>query len=127
MPSGLNILIQYAFIYSIIFTAISFFSIGLIKGKVVDKPILRSGLNTLSIGVIAAYYSVHGGSFVKRICKIIFRSLIMKLMKSNTFGYQYERCYISYYGFSGISYDINFWLRSYTSYYYYITLIHLQE
>ena len=30
------------------------FSIGLIKGKVVDKPILRSGLNTLAIGGIAA-------------------------------------------------------------------------
>jgi vacuolar iron transporter family protein len=52
--SGLKVLIQNIFIYSIIFTAISFFSIGLIEGKVVDRPILRSGLYTLGFGGIAA-------------------------------------------------------------------------
>jgi vacuolar iron transporter family protein len=52
--SGINVSIQHAFLYSIIFTALSFFSIGVIKGKVVDKSVLRSGLNTLAIGGIAA-------------------------------------------------------------------------
>lgn len=52
--SRFSVSIQYALLYSIIFTAVSFFSIGVIKGKVVDKPILRSGLNTLTIGGIAA-------------------------------------------------------------------------
>jgi vacuolar iron transporter family protein len=52
--SGFSVSIDYAFLYSIIFTAISFFSIGIIKGKVVDKSTLRSGLNTLAIGGIAA-------------------------------------------------------------------------
>ncbi len=52
--SGLSVTIQHAFLYSIVFTAISFFSIGIIKGKVVDKPILRSGLSSLAIGGIAA-------------------------------------------------------------------------
>ena len=52
--SGFNVSIQYAFVYSTIFTAISFFTIGIIKGRVVDKSILKSGLNTLAIGGIAA-------------------------------------------------------------------------
>jgi vacuolar iron transporter family protein len=43
-----------AFTYSIIFTAAAFFLIGSVKGRVVQKPLLRSGLNTLSIGGIAA-------------------------------------------------------------------------
>jgi vacuolar iron transporter family protein len=52
--SGIHVSVQHAFLYSIMFTAISFFSIGIIKGKVVDKSVLRSGLNTLGIGGIAA-------------------------------------------------------------------------
>ena len=52
--SGFSVSIQYAFVYSTIFTAISFFTIGIIKGRVVDKSILKSGLNTLAIGGIAA-------------------------------------------------------------------------
>jgi vacuolar iron transporter family protein len=42
------------FFYSIIFTAIAFFLIGSIRGRVVKKSLLRSGLNTLLIGGIAA-------------------------------------------------------------------------
>jgi len=49
--------VEHIFIYSIVFTAISFFLIGLIKGKVVDKSPIRSGLNTLMIGGIAALVS----------------------------------------------------------------------
>jgi VIT1/CCC1 family predicted Fe2+/Mn2+ transporter len=42
------------FFYSIIFTAVAFFLIGSIRGKVVKKSLFRSGLNTLLIGGIAA-------------------------------------------------------------------------
>jgi VIT1/CCC1 family predicted Fe2+/Mn2+ transporter len=43
-----------AFIYSVIFTAAAFFLVGGIKGKIVQKPLLRSGLTTLLVGAIAA-------------------------------------------------------------------------
>jgi VIT1/CCC1 family predicted Fe2+/Mn2+ transporter len=43
-----------AFTYSVIFTAVAFFLIGGVKGRVVQKPLLRSGLNTLLVGGIAA-------------------------------------------------------------------------
>ncbi|HIH45752.1 MAG TPA: hypothetical protein HA292_01495 [Candidatus Nitrosotenuis sp.] len=39
---------------SIIFTSVAFFLIGIIKGKIVKKPLLRSGLMTLLIGGLAA-------------------------------------------------------------------------
>jgi vacuolar iron transporter family protein len=61
--------IDNVFLYSIIFTAISFFSIGLVKGKVVNKSPVKSGLNTLIIGGIAAVvaFLVGGllGAYVK--------------------------------------------------------------
>ncbi|MBA3284747.1 MAG: VIT1/CCC1 transporter family protein [Nitrosopumilus sp.] len=56
--------IDNVFLYSIIFTAISFFSIGLVKGKVVNKSPVRSGLNTLIIGGIAAVVSFLVGSLL---------------------------------------------------------------
>jgi VIT1/CCC1 family predicted Fe2+/Mn2+ transporter len=43
-----------AFLYSVIFTAIAFFLIGIIRGTAVNKPLFRTGLNTLAIGGIAA-------------------------------------------------------------------------
>jgi VIT1/CCC1 family predicted Fe2+/Mn2+ transporter len=43
-----------AFAYSIAFTAAAFFLIGWIKGKIVQKPLLRSGVSTLLIGGVAA-------------------------------------------------------------------------
>jgi VIT1/CCC1 family predicted Fe2+/Mn2+ transporter len=43
-----------AFTYSVIFTAVAFFLIGGVKGRVVQKPLVRSGLNTLLVGGIAA-------------------------------------------------------------------------
>jgi VIT1/CCC1 family predicted Fe2+/Mn2+ transporter len=55
--SGSNISISNALLYSILATAVSFFLIGSIRGKVVDKPVLGSGLNTLLIGGIAAAVS----------------------------------------------------------------------
>ena len=56
--------IDNVFLYSIIFTAISFFSIGLVKGKVVNKSPARSGLNTLIIGGIAAVVAFLVGSLL---------------------------------------------------------------
>jgi VIT1/CCC1 family predicted Fe2+/Mn2+ transporter len=44
-----------AFLYSIIFTAIAFFLIGIIRGLVVRKSMIRTGLNTLTIGGVAAF------------------------------------------------------------------------
>ncbi|MEW5839643.1 VIT1/CCC1 transporter family protein [Nitrososphaera sp.] len=45
---------QDAFIYSSVFTGIAFFMIGAIKGRIVDRPLLRSGIGTLLVGGIAA-------------------------------------------------------------------------
>lgn len=53
--SGLNTLSSSsAFLYSIIFTAVAFFVIGIIKGKIVDKSVIKSGFSTLAVGAIAA-------------------------------------------------------------------------
>lgn len=43
-----------SFTYSIISTSVAFFLIGTIKGKIVKKSLIRSGLVTLLIGAIAA-------------------------------------------------------------------------
>lgn len=45
---------DFLFLYSTIFTALSFFIIGLIKGRVVKKSPIKSGVSTLTIGGIAA-------------------------------------------------------------------------
>ena len=52
------------FIYSIIFTAASFFCIGFITGRVVNKSPIKSGLITLIIGGIAALVSYMVGTFL---------------------------------------------------------------
>jgi len=43
-----------AFTYSTIFVLVAFFLVGMIKGKIVKKSIIRSGIITLIIGSIAA-------------------------------------------------------------------------
>ena len=43
-----------AFTYSIVSVCAAFFLVGMIKGKIVKKSILRSGINTLIIGGFAA-------------------------------------------------------------------------
>lgn len=43
-----------AFLYSVVFTAAAFFLIGWIKGRIVQKPLFRSGMSTLLIGGVAA-------------------------------------------------------------------------
>ena len=45
---------NYAFIISSVFTAISFFVIGIVKGKIVKKSWIKSGLYTLAIGGVAS-------------------------------------------------------------------------
>jgi len=52
------------FIYSIIFTALSFLCIGFITGRVVNKSPIRSGFITLIIGGIAALVSYMVGTFL---------------------------------------------------------------
>lgn len=59
--SGSSVSISNALIYSVLATASSFFLIGSIRGKVVHKPMLISGLNTLLIGGIAAVVSYFVG------------------------------------------------------------------
>lgn len=53
-----------AFGYSIAFTAAAFFLIGIVKGRVVQRPLLSSGLSTLSIGAIAAAVAYVVGSLL---------------------------------------------------------------
>ncbi len=55
--TGSNIFISNAFFYSVLATASSFFLIGSIRGKVVRKPMMISGFNTLLIGGVAAAVS----------------------------------------------------------------------
>jgi len=43
-----------AFAYSVIFTAVAFFLVGWVKGKIVQKPLFRSAMSTLLIGGVAA-------------------------------------------------------------------------
>lgn len=43
-----------AFGYSSAFTAAAFFTIGAVKGRILQKPLVRSGLGTLAVGAIAA-------------------------------------------------------------------------
>jgi VIT1/CCC1 family predicted Fe2+/Mn2+ transporter len=38
----------------VVFTAAAFFLIGWIKGRIVQKPLFRSGMSTLLIGGVAA-------------------------------------------------------------------------
>ena len=52
---GMSIISSYyEFIVYILFTAVSFFLIGIIKGRIVKKSLIKSGLYTLGIGGIAS-------------------------------------------------------------------------
>lgn len=53
-----------SFTYSVVSTSIAFFLIGLIKGRIVKKPLLRSGLTTLLVGGIAATVAYLVGSLL---------------------------------------------------------------
>ena len=56
-----------AFLYSIIFTGIAFFLIGIIRGRVVRKSMIKTGLNTLSVGGIAACVAYAVGFLISEI------------------------------------------------------------
>src|SRR5574341_612537 len=43
-----------AFQYSVIFTAIAFFLVGIMKGRIVKRSLFKSGIYTLAVGGIAA-------------------------------------------------------------------------
>jgi len=56
-----------AFVYSIVSVAVAFFLVGMIKGKIVKKSMLRSGISTLIIGGVAAivaYFVGYGLNFL---------------------------------------------------------------
>ena len=55
------------FFYSVIFTCIAFFIVGVIKGKVVKKSMIKSGFFTLLIGGIAAFVAYFVGYTLKTI------------------------------------------------------------
>ena len=52
--SGFVFSTEHAFLYSVLFTGLSFFIIGIVRGKIVNKSLLRTGINTLAVGGIAA-------------------------------------------------------------------------
>ena len=56
--SGFTISTEHAFLYSVVFTGISFFLIGIVRGKIVNKSLLRTGINTLAVGGIARFCSL---------------------------------------------------------------------
>jgi len=64
---GLSISTSNALFYSTVATLSSFFLIGNIRGKVVSKPIIRSGINTVLIGSVAAAVSYVIGYFLSTI------------------------------------------------------------
>ena len=52
--SGFVFSTEHAFLYSVLFTGLSFFIIGIVRGKIVNKSLLRTGINTLAVGGFAA-------------------------------------------------------------------------
>ncbi|HZD33772.1 MAG TPA: VIT1/CCC1 transporter family protein [Nitrososphaeraceae archaeon] len=59
-----------AFLYSVVFTAVAFFLIGIIRGKTVNRPLIRTGLNTLTIGGIAASVAYMVGYLISEIVQV---------------------------------------------------------
>jgi VIT1/CCC1 family predicted Fe2+/Mn2+ transporter len=56
-----------AFLYSIISVCAAFFLVGMIKGKIVKRSMIRAGINTLIIGGVAAlvaFFVGHGLNFL---------------------------------------------------------------
>ena len=52
--TGSSLSSSWTFQYSVVFTAIAFFLIGIMKGKIVKRSLFKSGTYTLAIGGIAA-------------------------------------------------------------------------
>jgi VIT1/CCC1 family predicted Fe2+/Mn2+ transporter len=64
-----------AFVYSTISVIVSFFLVGMIKGKIVKKPKIRSGFYTLIIGGIASLVAYFVGYGLKNFNSIIYCAL----------------------------------------------------
>lgn len=58
---------QDAFVFSSISTAVAFFIIGAVKGRILGKPLGRSGLGTLGLGGIAAAVAFIVGYLLNRL------------------------------------------------------------
>ena len=58
-----------SFTYSVVSTSVAFFLIGIIKGKIVKKPLVRSGLTTLFVGGIAATVAYLVGNLLSNIIR----------------------------------------------------------
>jgi vacuolar iron transporter family protein len=67
--SGFTILREQAFLYSVVFTGISFFLIGIVRGKIVKKSLLRTGINTIAVGGIAASVAYTAGYLLSILVK----------------------------------------------------------
>lgn len=63
----LNIESFYAFYYSTFFTALSFLLVGMIKGRIIENSIWRSGLVSLLIGGTAAFVAYLVGSLLNSV------------------------------------------------------------
>jgi VIT1/CCC1 family predicted Fe2+/Mn2+ transporter len=59
-----------AFLYSAVFTAIAFFIIGIIRGRTVNRPLIRTGLNTLTVGGIAASVAYMVGYLLSEVVQV---------------------------------------------------------
>ena len=59
-----------AFMYSVVSTAIALFLIGIIRGTIVNRPLIRTGLNTLTVGGIAASVAYMVGYLVSEIVQV---------------------------------------------------------
>jgi VIT1/CCC1 family predicted Fe2+/Mn2+ transporter len=67
--SGSLLSASNAFFYSVLATASAFFLIGVIRGKVVQKSLIRAGLNTLIIGGAAAAASFAVGNLLSTLVR----------------------------------------------------------
>ncbi len=65
----IHLSVQNSFLYSTVFTGGAFFLIGLIKGKIVKKSLIRSGTMTLLIGAIAATAAYVVGTLLGNLIK----------------------------------------------------------
>ncbi|CDI06386.1 VIT1/CCC1 transporter family protein [Candidatus Nitrosotenuis uzonensis] len=65
----IHLSVQNSFLYSTVFTGGAFFLIGLIKGKIVKKSLIRSGTMTLLIGAIAATAAYIVGTLLGNLIK----------------------------------------------------------
>ncbi|MEM2141473.1 MAG: VIT1/CCC1 transporter family protein [Nitrososphaera sp.] len=56
-----------AFVYSSVFTGVAFFTIGAVKGRILQKSLVRSGAGTLAVGGIAAVVAFVAGYLLNQL------------------------------------------------------------